>query len=216
MGSRGQSAQKLLGKLDKASEKYYELQERGDHISDIGGRFYDNTTGKEVPREEVEKLSTELIDAREKFEGLRDQVIAQEEARESRAAERAKARAEKLQAKNAPAAFRVTTPDGYTFYYTAGADGKTIVDERGLPVGSVRGMSYGQLYARVMQNQGTSGAQIERMTAAQAKQIHDDYLKERQNRPDYESGLGTPWGNAENRRAARQMRLQSRIDRRRR
>lgn len=40
--------------------------------------------------------------------------------------------------------------------------------------------------------------------------------EERANRPDYEMGIGTEWGNANNRKAARQSRLAGRVARRKR
>lgn len=51
------------------------------------------------------------------------------------------------------------------------------------------------------------------LSAADIKAIHD----KRANRKsvDYEHGIGTPWGNKDNRVAARQSRLQSRVARRR-
>lgn len=94
MGSRGQSRKRQLAQLDRASDKYNGLQERADSISNIGGRFYDNRTGREVPREDVEKLDRDLTASRERFEDLRDRMIE----RESRAAQRAAERAAKRQA----------------------------------------------------------------------------------------------------------------------
>ena len=78
MGSRGQSAKKQLAQLDRASDRYYNLQERADKIDNVGGRFYDQSTGREVPREDVEKLDKDLREARERFEDLRDKVIERE------------------------------------------------------------------------------------------------------------------------------------------
>lgn len=78
MGSRGQSANKQLAQLDRASDRYYNLQERADKIDNVGGRFYDHSTGREVPREDVEKLDKDLREARERFEDLRDKVIERE------------------------------------------------------------------------------------------------------------------------------------------
>lgn len=68
MGSRGQSAKKQLAQLDRASDRYYNLQERADKIDNVGGRFYDHSTGREVPREDVEKLDKDLREARNKDE----------------------------------------------------------------------------------------------------------------------------------------------------
>ena len=81
MGSRGQSYKRQLAQLDRASAKYNSLQERSDSISPIGGRFYDNKTGQEIPREEVEKLSEDLSTSRGRFEDLRDRMIEREERR---------------------------------------------------------------------------------------------------------------------------------------
>lgn len=83
MGSRGQSYKRQLSQLDRASEKYNSLQERADSIHGVGGRFYDRT-GKEVSREEVEKLDEDLKKAQERFEDLRDRMIEREERRNAR------------------------------------------------------------------------------------------------------------------------------------
>ena len=80
MGSRGQSYKRQLSQLDRASEKYNSLQERADSIHGVGGRFYDRT-GKEVSREDVEKLDEDLKKAQERFEDLRDRMIEREERR---------------------------------------------------------------------------------------------------------------------------------------
>ena len=44
----------------------------------------------------------------------------------------------------------------------------------------------------------------------------DEFTKENANKPDYELGVGVPWGNKENRKAARASRLAGRAQRRRR
>ena len=203
MGSRGQSSKKQLAQLDRASEKYNSLQERADSISNIGGRFYDNRTGQEVSREDVEKLDRDLRESRERFEDLRDRVIE----RESRAAQRAAERAAKRQATrdrhagNIPAGIRVTFPDGRTQVYAQGPNDR-VMDERGLPR-DVQGIRYSDLYNRMVSNQANSGVTFERITGEELSAMQAAHREERANRPDYEFGIGTPWGNSENRRAAR-------------
>lgn len=203
MGSRGQSYKKQLAQLDRASEKYNSLQERSDSISPIGGRFYDNHTGQEIPREEVERLAEDLTASRERFEDLRDRMIE----RESRAAERARERAAKRQATrdrqagNIPAGIRVTFPDGRTQVYAQGPNDR-VMDERGLPR-DVQGIRYSDLYNRMVTNQANSGVTFERITGEELSAMQAAHREERANRPDYEFGIGTPWGNSENRRAAR-------------
>lgn len=212
MGSRGQSRKRQLAQLDRASEKYNNLQERSDSISPIGGRFYDNNTGREIPREEVEKLAKDLTASRERFEDLRDKMIE----RESRAAQRAAARAAKRQATrdrqagNMPAGVRVTFLDGTQRYYTQGPDGM-VADQYGYPVSLARGMKYNQLIKQIKSNQSASGVKIEKVSSKELKAIRDAYREEQRNKPDYEMGIGTPWGNKDNRRAARQSRLAGRI-----
>lgn len=215
MGSRGQSASKRLAKIDRASKKYNDLQERSDKIYPVGSRFYDRDTGQEVPREDVEKLSADLSEARERFEALRDAEIE----RESRAAERARERAEKRQATrdrqagDIPAAFRVTFPDGRTQVYAQGHNG-LVTDERGLPR-DVQGMKYQDLYNRMRENQANSGVKYEPISSNDLQAMLERYREERRNAPDYEMGIGTPWGNKDNRRAARASRLAGRVARRR-
>jgi len=78
MGSRGQSYKRQLAQLDRASEKYWKLQEENDHIYKVGDKFYNSQTGQEESREDAEKGAAELIAARERFEDLRDKVIERE------------------------------------------------------------------------------------------------------------------------------------------
>lgn len=217
MGSRGQSYKRQLSQLDRASEKYNSLQERSDSISPIGGRFYDNKTGQEIPREEVEKLSENLSTSRERFEDLRDRMIE----RESRAAERARERAAKRQATrdrqagNMPAGVRVTMSDGTVRYYAAGPDG-SVTDQYGFPLSVARGMKYNDLIKQIRNNQGKSGVKIENISGGELKAMREARQEEQLNKPDYEMGIGTPWGNSDQRRAARVSRLAGRVARRRR
>lgn len=213
MGSRGQSYKKQLAQLDRASERYNSLQERSDSISPIGGRFYDNNTGREIPREEVEKLSEDLNASRERFEGLRDRMIE----RENRAAERARERAEKRQAtreaNKLPAGVRVTFPDGTQRYYAKGPNG-SVVDERGLPVESVGNMSYRDLLNRMSAN-NAGGFRVENVSSADLNRLQDEYNKSLRDNTDYELGVGVPWDNREYRRGARRNRLANRSQTRR-
>lgn len=215
MGSRGQSRKRQLAQLDRASERYNSLQERSDSISPIGGRFYDNNTGREIPREEVEKLSEDLNASRERFEDLRDRMIE----RENRAAERARERAEKRQATRerqaakTPAGVRVTFSDGTQRYYAKGPNG-SVVDERGLPVESVGNMSYRDLLNRMSAN-NAGGFKVENVSSADLNRLQDEYNKSLRDTTDYELGIGTPWDNREYRRGARRNRLANRSQTRR-
>lgn len=212
MGSRGQSRKRQLAQLDRASERYNSLQERSDSISPIGGRFYDNNTGREIPREEVEKLSEDLNASRERFEDLRDRMIE----RENKAAERARERAEKRQAtreaNKLPAGVRVTFPDGTQRYYAKGPNG-SVVDERGLPVESVGNMSYRDLINRMSAN-NAGGFKVENVSNADLNRMQAEYNKSLRDTTDYELGVGVPWGNREYRQGARRNRLSNRSQKR--
>lgn len=214
MWSRGQSSKKQLAQLDRASDKYNGLQERADSISNIGGRFYDNRTGQEVPREEVEKLDRDLTASRERFEDLRDRVIE----RESRAAQRAAERAAKRQATrdrqagNMPAGVRVTFPDGTQRYYAQGPGG-SVVDQRGLPVESVGNMSYRDFIGRMSAN-NAGGFRVENVSSADLQRMQDEYSRSLRDTTDYELGVGVPWGNREYRQGARRNRLSNRTQKR--
>ena len=83
MGSRGQGSRGKkkdpYADLDRASEKYWGLQERADKIYDVGGRYYDRETGHEVSRADVVRLSSELAKAKSRFEKLRDAAINEQQ-----------------------------------------------------------------------------------------------------------------------------------------
>lgn len=217
MGSRGQSYKRQLAQLDRASEKYWKLQEENDHIYKVGDKFYNTQTGQEESREDAEKGAAELIAARERFEDLRDKMIE----RESRAAERARERAAKRQATrdrqagNMPAGVRVTMSDGTVRYYAAGPDG-SVTDQYGYPLSVARGMNYNDLIKQIRNNQSKSGVKIENISGGELKAMREARKEAERNKPDYEMGLGTPWGNKENRRAARMSRLAGRVANRRR
>lgn len=105
------------------------------------------------------------------------------------------------QAGNIPAGIRVTFPDGRTQVYAQGPNDR-VMDERGLPR-DVQGIRYSDLYNRMVSNQANSGVTFERITGEELSAMQAAHREERANRPDYEFGIGTPWGNSENRRAAR-------------
>ena len=127
--------------------------------------------------------------------------------RQSAAVTRAQERAAKMQATrdrqtgNIPAGIRVTFPDGRTQVYAQGPNDR-VMDERGLPR-DVQGIRYSDLYNRMVSNQATSGVTFERITGEELSAMQAAHREDRANRPDYEFGIGTPWGNSENRRAAR-------------
>ena len=109
-----------------------------------------------------------------------------------------------------PTGVRVTFQDGTQRYYTQGPDGM-VADQYGYPVSLARGMKYNQLIKQIKSNQSASGVKIEKVSGKELKAIRDAYREEQRNKPDYEMGIGTPWGNKDNRRAARQSRLAGRI-----
>ena len=209
MGSRGQSRKRQLAQLDRASDKYWKLQERSDSINGVGGRFYDRN-GREVSREEVEKLSEDLNASRERFEDLRDRMIERENAAAQRARERAEKRqaTRERQAAKMPAGVRVTFPDGTQRYYAKGPNG-SVVDERGLPVESVGNMSYRDLLNRMSAN-NAGGFRVENVSSADLNRMQAEYNKSLRDNTDYELGIGTPWDNREYRRGARRNRLANR------
>lgn len=83
MGSRGRGSsgrrKDPYADLDKASERYWGLQERADKIYDVGGKFYDRETGQEVSRADVVRLSNELKKAKSRFEALRDAAVNEQQ-----------------------------------------------------------------------------------------------------------------------------------------
>lgn len=108
---------------------------------------------------------------------------------------------------------RITYDNGSSKVYKRGPNGR-IVDERGLPVESLNNMKYDDFIRRVQANQKNSGVSIERMSRQDLDGMEKRWREERANRPDYEMGVGVPWGNKENRKAARQSRLAGRAARR--
>ena len=61
-----------------------------------------------------------------------------------------------------------------------------------------------------------NGYSVKTYTASELKDRDERRKKERENRPDYELGVGVPWGNAEYRRTARRNRKATRAQRRKR
>lgn len=59
-----------------------------------------------------------------------------------------------------------------------------------------------------------SGYSVKTYTSSELKDRDERRKKERENRPDYELGVGVPWGNAEYRRAARKNRIITKTQRR--
>ena len=213
MGSRGQSRKRQLAQLDRASDKYWKLQEQADKIYPVGDRFYNRGTGQEVPKKDVEKLTDDLTQAQERFEDLRDKMIERENAAAQRARERAEKRQATRETNKLPAGVRVTFPDGTTRIYARGPGG-SVVDQRGLPVESVGNMSYRDLYNRMASN-SSGGFRFENVSSADVRRMQDDYNKSLRDTTDYELGVGVPWGNREYRQGARRNRLANRSQKRR-
>ena len=126
---------------------------------------------------------------------------------------RQRAAARSAEAGNIPAGIRVTFPDGRTQIYAQGPN-NMVMDERGLPR-DVQGVKYSDLYNRMVSNQTNSGVTFERITGEELSAMQAAYREERANRPDYELGVGVPWGNREYRQGARRNRLSNRSQKRR-
>lgn len=59
-----------------------------------------------------------------------------------------------------------------------------------------------------------NGYSVKTYTSSDLKDRDEKRRKERENRPDYELGVGVPWGNAEYRKTARRNRISTRAQRR--
>ena len=143
-----------------------------------------------------------------------NQVLRRQSAAVKRAQERAEKRQATREANKLPAGVRVTFPDGTQRYYAKGVDG-TVTDQYGYPLSVARGMKYNDLIRQIRSNQSTSGVRIERVSGSELRTMREARREAERNKPDYEMGIGTPWGNKDNRRAARASRLAGRIARRR-
>ena len=66
----------------------------------------------------------------------------------------------------------------------------------------------------LMQRAKKNGRTVKILSPKEMSDRVENRRKERENKPDYEHGIGTPWGNKNNRKAARQQRLTTRVQRR--
>ena len=97
--------------------------------------------------------------------------------------------------------FQYKFPGGMTRTIQRTAAGKALID------GAVSKYDYDKLKDAVKGKEG-----YKELSKADIAAMHE----KRRNKPDYEHGLGTPWGDEDNRKAARASRLADRAARRRR
>lgn len=239
MGSRGQSQRKKYtsAQKTKADNIKKQAQKRGytnikfrynengeveysytekKNVQEVhGGKMQDPAKNDHYERTVVHsgKIGKDGLIKRNKDE--KNDVLIQK----GRAAERARERAEKRQAtretNKLPAGVRVTFPDGTTRIYARSVNG-IVTDQYGYPLNVARGMKYNDLIQQIRNNQGKSGVKIENISGGELKAMREARQEAERNKPDYEMGIGTPWGNKDNRRAARMSRLAGRVANRRR
>lgn len=114
--------------------------------------------------------------------------------------------------KNAIKGMIVSFPNGATLTYRDNGKGNPVTAMNGYGTGVVEtnNLSLKEIKERAEK----AGAQVQTFNQAEVEKYEKDYWEERKNRPDFELGVGVPWGNAANRKAARQGRLASRMRRR--
>ena len=109
-------------------------------------------------------------------------------------------------------AIEVTTKDGTKLSYRSRQGGFiTGIDDARESPASGR-MTVPEIAKRMTEN----GATVKTYTKKQLAAHDEARRKENANKPDYEMGIGVPWGNKNNRKAARASRLAGRVQRRRR
>lgn len=109
-------------------------------------------------------------------------------------------------------AIEVTTTDGTKFSYRSRQGGFiTGIDDARESPASGR-MTVPEIAKRMTEN----GATVKTYTKTQLAAHDEARRKEIANKPDYEMGIGVPWGNKNNRKAARTARLAGRVQKRRR
>ena len=220
MGSRGQSQRKKYTSAQKTKADNIKKQAQKRGYTNIKFRYNENgeveysyTEKKNVQEVHGGKIGKDGLIKRNKDE--KNDVLIQK----GRAAERARERAEKRQAtretNKLPAGVRVTFPDGTTRIYARSVNG-IVTDQYGYPLNVARGMKYNDLIQQIRNNQGKSGVKIENISGGELKAMREARQEAERNKPDYEMGLGTPWGNKDNRRAARIARLAGRVQNRKR
>lgn len=109
-------------------------------------------------------------------------------------------------------AIEVTTKDGRRLSYRSRQGGLVtgIDDVRESPASGR--MTVPEIAKRMAEN----GATVKTYTKKQLAAHDEARRKENANKPDYEMGIGVPWGNKDARKAARASRLATRAQRRRR
>ena len=109
-------------------------------------------------------------------------------------------------------AIEVTTKDGRKLSYRSRQGGFiTGIDDARESLASGR-MTVPEIAKRMTEN----GATVKTYTKTQLSAHDEARRKEIANKPDYEMGIGVPWGNKNNRKAARASRLAGRVQSRRR
>lgn len=109
-------------------------------------------------------------------------------------------------------AIEVTTREGRKLSYRSRQGGFiTGIDDARESLASGR-MTVPEIAKRMTEN----GATVKTYTKTQLAAHDEERRKEIANKPDYEMGIGVPWGNKNNRKAARASRLAGRVQRRRR
>lgn len=109
-------------------------------------------------------------------------------------------------------AIEVTTKDGRKLSYRSRQGGFITGIDDAIESHANGRMTVPEIAKRMAEN----GATVKTYTKKQLAAHAEARQKEIANKPDYELGVGVPWGNKENRKAARASRLAGRAQRRRR
>ena len=109
-------------------------------------------------------------------------------------------------------AIEVTTKDGRRLSYRSRQGGFITGIDDAIESPANGRMTVPEIAKRMAEN----GATVEAYTKKQLAAHDEARWKEIANKPDYELGVGVPWGNKENRKAARVSRLAGRAQTRRR
>ena len=106
----------------------------------------------------------------------------------------------------------VTAKDGAKINYIVQEFGGTTYVSRGLGANPEPFPISGKEIAKRAIN---NGASVTLVTPSEMKKKREAFAKELDSKPDYELGMGIPWGNAAYRRTARMNRINTRTSRRR-
>lgn len=105
----------------------------------------------------------------------------------------------------------ITTEDGLKLNYIVHEVGGTTYVSRDLYASPKPFPISGKEIAKRAANKGAS---VSLVTPTEMKKKRDAFAKEQASKPDYELGMGVPWGNADYRRIARMHRINTKISRR--